>query len=128
MWLFYIISVIIIHISLPSLTTPSPNPTHLGYHRHQAELPMLYSRFPLAICFTHGNVYVNPNLSVHFNTCLFEYIINVNFIYTKCGRDKNDTLRHFLFLPLPSMWLIWQMGKFVKWSVLFLTWRNVGVF
>ena len=26
---------------------------------HRAELPVLYSSFPLAICFTHGDVYIN---------------------------------------------------------------------
>ena len=30
---------------------------------HQAELPVLYSSFPLAICFTHGSVYMSMLLS-----------------------------------------------------------------
>ena len=32
--------------------------THLGRHRAQPGLPVLYSSFPLAICFTCGSVYI----------------------------------------------------------------------
>ena len=32
---------------------PHPNLTPLG--RHQAELSVLYSSFPLALCFTHDS-------------------------------------------------------------------------
>ena len=36
--------------------------TSLGHHRG-AELPLLYNSFPLAICFTHGGVYMSMPLS-----------------------------------------------------------------
>ena len=48
------------HIPSPldlSRTSP-PHPTHLGHHRAPTELPVLCSRFPLAIYFTHGSVYI----------------------------------------------------------------------
>ena len=45
----------------PSLLSLPPFP-HLTPHRliteHGGELPVLYSSFPLAICFTHGSVYM----------------------------------------------------------------------
>ena len=40
-----------------------PHPTPLGYHRDQAELPVLYSSSPLVICFTHGSTHTSMLLS-----------------------------------------------------------------
>ena len=42
---------------------PTPGPTQYPIHpsrpsQHWAELPVLYGRFPLAIYFTHGSVYI----------------------------------------------------------------------
>ena len=34
-------------------------PSHLGHHRALIELPVLYSRFSLVICFTHNSVYTS---------------------------------------------------------------------
>ena len=34
------------------------------------ELPVIYTRFPLADSFTHGTVYVSPSLPVHLTTPL----------------------------------------------------------
>ena len=56
-------SAICIHISPPSWTslpphTPPIPPTQVKTE-HGAELPALYSRLPLAICFTHGSVYMS---------------------------------------------------------------------
>ena len=63
-------SAICIHISPPSWT--SPPHTHPGLippiqviKEHRAELPVLYSRFPLAIYFTHGSVFMS-NLIFQF--------------------------------------------------------------
>ena len=58
-----------IHISpyplpLASPTHP-PYPTLLGGHKAWADLPVLCSCFPLAICFTFGSVYMSMLLS-HF--------------------------------------------------------------
>ena len=54
-------SYISLYISLPSWTSlPShTHPTHLGHHGAQAELPVLYSRLPLAVS--------------HMVVCLFQY-------------------------------------------------------
>ena len=52
------------HTYIPSLYSlpPTPHPTHLG---HQGpEPPVPYSRFPLAIYFTHVSVGINPTLSI----------------------------------------------------------------
>ena len=46
-----------------SLWTSLPPPAHLSCHRTPAELPVLYSNFPLAICFTYGNVHISMLLS-----------------------------------------------------------------
>ena len=43
----------------------SPYPTTLGGHKAQADLPVLYGCFPLAIYFTFGSVYMSMLLS-HF--------------------------------------------------------------
>ena len=62
------------------LGPPSPHiPPIQVITEHQAELPVLYSRFPLTICFTHGSVYmsilisqfVTPSSSPLVSTCLF---------------------------------------------------------
>ena len=61
---------IIIHISPPSLAClPSlPHPTLLGHHRAGAELSVLESTFPPAICFIHKNVYMSVLLSPFIST------------------------------------------------------------
>ena len=46
-------SAICAHVSPPSGTSPSPHPTSLGHHEHQAELPVLCSNFQLVIYFRH---------------------------------------------------------------------------
>ena len=48
-----------IHISLPTSTLSSLS----VITEHWAELPVLCSRFPLAICFTHGSAYMSALLS-----------------------------------------------------------------
>ena len=51
--------------NIPSLWSlpPTPDPVHLDYHSEGAELPMLYSSFPLAMCFTRGIVYMSMLIS-----------------------------------------------------------------
>ena len=55
------------YIYVPSLLNLPPNtdpfPLLLGCHRALFELPESHSKFPLAICFTHGSVYVSMLLS-----------------------------------------------------------------
>ena len=48
-------------LELPSHLAPYHTP--LGWHRDQAELFVLYSKFPLATYFTYGNIYVSMFLS-----------------------------------------------------------------
>ena len=59
-------SAVCIHISPPSWAClPPPIPSLQVITEPRAEPPMLYSRFPLAIYFTHGSVYmVLPSSSV----------------------------------------------------------------
>ena len=55
-------SAMCIPISPPSWTSLPPQPPIPPIQvitERQAELPVLYSRFPLAICFTHGSVYMS---------------------------------------------------------------------
>ena len=52
-WIHYMY----MHIpSLLDLPLISFHPTALGHHKHWAELPELYSMFPLAVYCTHGDV------------------------------------------------------------------------
>ena len=52
--LYNVKSAISIYISPPRPTPPPP--THVVITEHRAELPVLYSSFPLVICFTHGGM------------------------------------------------------------------------
>ena len=47
----------------PPLETPLHLPSHPTSHRELLDLPALYSNFPLAVYFIHGNVYVSTLLS-----------------------------------------------------------------
>ena len=49
---------------------PKPHSTHLRHHRALVELPVLYSSFPLANCFTHGSAYTSVLLSNAFQVVL----------------------------------------------------------
>ena len=42
----------------PFYPTPPPHPTPLGPHRASGWTPWRYSSFPLAVCLTHGNIYM----------------------------------------------------------------------
>ena len=64
----------------PSWTSlpPPPIPLIQVITEHQAELPVLYSRFPLASYITHGSVYMSilisqfiPSPLLPMSTCLF---------------------------------------------------------
>ena len=51
---------IYIHISPPSWASlPHPIPPLQIIRKHGAELPVLHSSFPLALCFTYGNAYIS---------------------------------------------------------------------
>ena len=50
--------------SLLNLPPISPHPTPLGWYR-VPEFPETYSKFPLALYFTHGNVSFHITLSIH---------------------------------------------------------------
>ena len=41
-----------------------PNPPLSVFTEHQVELPLSHSKFPLAICFTYGNVCFHATLSI----------------------------------------------------------------
>ena len=64
-----------VHISHPSWSS-SHTPFHLSIMEYQAELPVPYSSFPLAIYFAHANVYMSvllsqfhPTLSLSCRVC-----------------------------------------------------------
>ena len=62
-------------LSLPP--TSHPIPPLWVITEHQAELPALFSNFPLAICFTHGNVYISMLLS-QFTPPSLSSIVSIN--------------------------------------------------
>ena len=57
--------------SLPAGSTPCPYPSTITVIQvlteHRAELPMLYSNFPLVIYFTHGGAHSSVCLPIHPN-------------------------------------------------------------
>ena len=73
----------------PSHPPPPSHPSIQVITEHRAELPVLYSRFPLAIYFTHGSVFMSdlitqfippsPCTGVHMSllyVCLYSYPTN----------------------------------------------------
>ena len=48
---------------LSLLGLPLPHLTLLVTTKHGAELPVLYIRFPLAVCLTHGRIYMSIPIS-----------------------------------------------------------------
>ena len=55
---------------------PVPHPTRSGHHEHTAELPVLYSKVPLAICFTRGSVYMSFVWFICFVLLLFHNLFH----------------------------------------------------
>ena len=50
-----------------------PIPALYVITEHQAELPVLYSSFPLAIYFTHGSIYISEKaMAPHSSTLAWE--------------------------------------------------------
>ena len=87
-----------------------------------AELPMLYSRFPPTICFTHGSVcmYVNrelPGVQAGFGKGrgTRDQIANIRWIIEKSKRISEPHLL-LLYWLCQSLWLCGsqQTGKFWK--------------
>ena len=58
-WISYMYTYIPSLLDLP----PHAIPPIQVITEHRAELPLLYGRFPLAICFTHGSVYMSILIS-----------------------------------------------------------------
>ena len=72
-------------LSLPS----SHHSTHLGGPEHQAEFPVLYISVPLAVCFTHGGIYMSALLS-HFMPLLSPLCPQVHSLcLCFCGGSAN---------------------------------------
>ena len=105
-------SAICIHIAPPSWTSfqrPSPHPSLGGHHRalSWAELLVPHSRFPLAIYFTRGSVYMSiPTLSSP-----------QPFLYPHPPSSHVHSL-HLCFYPCPASRFICAIFLFV---FLFLT-------
>ena len=55
-------------------------PTHVIIREDQAELPVLYSKFPLAIYFTHGSIYMLISVSQFIASCPRVHI-SIIYIY-----------------------------------------------
>ena len=51
-----------------------PTPYPIPVTEHQAELPALHSNFPLAVCLTHGSVYLSILLSQIHPTLSSRYV------------------------------------------------------
>ena len=69
-----------IHSSPPSCTHLPPRPTPLGCHRAPGWSSVSHSKFPLALCFTFGSVYVSmlsipPSLS--FSHSVHKYVLYI---------------------------------------------------
>ena len=69
-----------IHISPPSWAS-SHTPFHHSIMEYQAELPVLYSGFPLASYFAHANVYMSVLLSQFHPTLSFSCCVCKSVLY-----------------------------------------------
>ena len=70
-------------MSPPSWTSlPPPTPSHSSQLSQSTwfELPASYSKFPLAIYFAYGNVYVSVLLSIH-STLFFPHCVHMSVLY-----------------------------------------------
>ena len=92
-----------IHMSLPSWTSHA-HPSHLlGHHGHWTELPVLFSSPPLAVCFTHGSVYMSVLLSQFISASLPLIRPHVHSLRDVKWRPAGyDILCPFRFTPLTS--------------------------
>ena len=63
-----------------SLKPPPLYSTSLGCHKHQAELPVLFSNFSLAIYFTHGSIYISklPEEIIESRWNIYIYYVNIS--------------------------------------------------
>ena len=70
----------LLNLPPPSLSHPSRLSQSTG-----SELPTPYSKFPLAICFTYGNVYASTLLSVFiplaFLHCVYKSVLSVSPVW-----------------------------------------------
>ena len=70
-------------LSWVSLPLPPSHPSRLSQStEHQAELPVLYSKFPLAVSFTHGSEYVTASLSIHPTLSFLCCFLDANYSLT----------------------------------------------
>ena len=80
---------------VPSILNPFPPPTpshSLGCHQHWVELPLSHSKFPPAIYFTHGSIYVSMLLQTYLQD-------------TSGDTDTENRLIHSLFFSVIN--LLW---------------------
>ena len=67
-----------IEIVVPLYPWEAP-PAPRGWY--QVEPPVLYSSFPLAICFTYGNVYVSALLFQFVHKCVFYVCVSISAMF-----------------------------------------------
>ena len=71
------------------LATSNPIPPLQVFTEHRVELPTLYSKFPLALCFTHGHIYISrllfpfvpPSSFLAVSTSLFSIHVSLVLPY-----------------------------------------------
>ena len=85
----------------PSLPPPPIQPIQV-ITEHQAELPVLYSRFPQAICFTYGSVFMSVPIS-QFIPPSFPHSIST-YPHLLLQRYLFSQLPIFLRVPFQPMW------------------------
>ena len=76
-WINYTYTYIPSLLSLP----PTPIPSLQVPTEHWTELPVLYSHFPLAICFIHDSVYMSKLLSQFIPPSLFPSCVHKSVLY-----------------------------------------------
>ena len=90
--------------SLLDFAPSPPHPIHLGHH--QAELPVIHSRFSLATCFTHGraqtsiplpqftpsNCCVHTSIFIRHSFSLFTFILLTTISATHNGFRQHSAL------------------------------------
>ena len=93
-----------IYIYLLPLEPPSHPPTPIPplqvITEHQAELPVLYISFPLAISFTHGSVYVSVLLSQSISP--YRLFLKRKFLF-KNEKGGSKCIKHSVEMQVRSL-------------------------
>ena len=91
------------HLPSETFSHFSPHPTPLGWYRALFEFPETYSKIPLAVYFTHGNVSFCVTLSIQLT--LNQLFLMIVLIPTPCWFTKDVQISYNLLQLLVCMYV-----------------------